>query len=138
MFDRTPTSNHEYGDDRYSKEEAKLFGQPDVLCVDEYLHVYQGRPAETPERRLVAAILRDAVDCYRRDCFTKNRHRKRSFREAEEWFFKSEDYGVFSLENVCGVLNIDPGYIRRSLKEFEQQNSPKADLGLDLELRLAS
>jgi hypothetical protein len=138
MFDRTPTSNHEYGDDRYSKEEAKLFGQPDVLCVDEYLHVYQGRPAETPERRLVAAILRDAVDCYLRDCFTKNRHRKRSFREAEEWFFKSEDYGVFSLENVCGVLNIDPGYIRRSLKEFEQQNSPKADLGLDLELRLAS
>ena len=138
MFDRTPTSNHEYGDDRYSKEEAKLFGQPDVLCVDEYLHVYQGRPAETPERRLVAAILRDAVDCYLRDCFTKNRHRKRSFREAEEWFFKSEDYGVFSLENVCGVLNIDAGYIRRSLKEFEQQNSPKADLGLDLELRLAS
>jgi hypothetical protein len=87
---------------------------------------------------LVAAILRDAVDCYLRDCFTKNRHRKRSFREAEEWFFKSEDYGVFSLENVCGVLNIDAGYIRRSLKEFEQQNSPKADLGLDAELRLAS
>jgi hypothetical protein len=138
MFDRAPTSNREYNDDRFSQEEARLFRQPDVLCVDEYLHVYQGRPAETPERRLVAAILRDAVDCYLRDCFTKNRHRKRSFREAEEWFFKSDEYGVFSLENICGVLNIDPGYIRRTLKDFEQQNSPQADSRLDTELRLAS
>lgn len=138
MFDRAPTSNREYNNDRFSHEEARVFGQPDVLCVDEYLHVYQGKSAETPERRLVAAILSDAVDCYLRDCFTKNRHRKRSFREAEEWFFKSDDYGVFSLENVCGILNIDPGYIRRSLKEFEQQNSPEADSRMVAELRLAS
>jgi hypothetical protein len=138
MFDRTATSNREYNDDRYSQEEARLFHQPDVLSVGEYLHVYQGRPAETPERRLIAAILRDAVDCYLRDCFTKNRHRKRSFREAEEWFFKSDGYGVFSLENVCNVLNIDPGYIRRTLKEYEQQNSPEADSRAVSELRLAS
>jgi hypothetical protein len=138
MFDRNLKSNHEYGDDRFSQEEARLFRQPDVLCVDEYLHVYQGRPAETPERRLVAAILRDAIDCYLRDCFTKNRHKKRSFREAEEWFFKSDDYGVFSLDNICGILNIDPGYIRRSLLEHEQQNSANADARASAELRLAS
>jgi len=138
MFDRNPNPNREYGDDRFSQEEARLFRQPDVLCVDEYLHVYQGRPAETPERRLVAAILRDAIDCYLRDCFTKNRHKKRSFREAEEWFFKSDDYGVFSLENICGILNIDPGYIRRSLLQHEQQNSANADARANPELRLAS
>jgi hypothetical protein len=138
MLDRTPTSNREYGDDRFSQEEARLFRQPDVLCVDEYLHVYQGRPAETPERRLVAAILHDAVDCYLRDCFAKNRHRKRSFREAEEWFFKSDDYGVFSLENVCSVLNIDPGYIRRTLMQYQQQIAPGADSKMVAELRLAS
>jgi len=87
---------------------------------------------------LVAAILRDAIDCYLRDCFTKNRHKKRSFREAEEWFFKSDDYGVFSLDNICGILNIDPGYIRRSLLEHEQQNSANADARASAELRLAS
>jgi hypothetical protein len=138
MFDRNPNPNREYGDDRFSQEEARLFRQPDALCVDEYLHVYQGRPAETPERRLVAAILRDAIDCYLRDCFTKNRHKKRSFREAEEWFFKSDDYGVFSLENICGILNIDPGYIRRSLLQHEQQNSANTEGRANPELRLAS
>jgi hypothetical protein len=138
MLDRTPSANRDYSDDHFSQEEARLFRQPDVLCVDEYLHVYQGRPAETPERRLVAAILRDAIDCYLRDCFAKNRHRKRSFREAEEWFFKSDDYGVFSLENVCGILNIDPGYIRRALLQQQQQNAPDAEARLVSELRLAS
>ena len=136
MAEKNYFATREDGDDRFSREEAKLFGQPDVLCLDEYLHVYQGRPAETPERRLVAAVLRDAIDCYLRDCFTKNRHKKRSFREAEEWFFKGDNYGVFSLENVCGILNIDPGYIRRSLMQYEQRNAH--DGRAVPELRLAS
>lgn len=136
MAEKNYFANREDGDDRYSREEAKLFGHADVLCLDEYLHVYQGRPAETPERRLVAAVLRDAIDCYLRDCFTKNRHKKRSFREAEEWFFKGDDYGVFSLDNVCGILNIDPGYIRRSLIQYQQRNA--TDARAVPELRLAS
>jgi hypothetical protein len=136
MAEKNYFATREDGDDRFSREEGKLFGQPDVLCLDEYLHVYQGRPAETPERRLVAAVLRDAIDCYLRDCFTKNRHKKRSFREAEEWFFKGDNYGVFSLENVCGILNIDPGYIRRSLMQYEQRNAN--DGRAVPELRLAS
>jgi hypothetical protein len=138
MAEKNYSMNRDYGDDRFSRDDAKLLHEPDVLCVDEYLHVYQGRPAETPERRLVAAILRDAIDCYIRDCFTKKRHKKRSFREAEEWFFKGDDFGVFSLENVCGILNIDPGYIRRSLIQYEQQNAAGADSRTDMELRLAS
>ncbi len=109
-------TDRQLADDSFSQEEKRrLFGQPDVLCVHEYLHVYQCRPAETPERRLLVAVLRDAIDCYLRDCCAKNRHRKRSFREAEEWFFGSNEDGIFSLESVCGVLNIDPNYIRRSL-----------------------
>ena len=138
MAEKNYSMNREYGHDRFSREEAKLFHEPDVLCVDEYLHVYQGRPAETPERRLVAAILRDAIDCYVRDCFTKDRHKKRSFREAVEWFFRDDDYGVFSLENVCGILGIDPGYVRRSLLQYERQNSGNADSRTGSELRLAS
>jgi hypothetical protein len=121
-------SNRNFDDERFSQEEKRrLFGQPDVLCVDEYLHVYQCRPAETPERRLIAAVLRDAIDCYLRDCCAKNRHRKRSYREAEEWFFKGDGHGIFSLENVCGVLNLDPGYIRRSLLRCkEEKELPQA------------
>ena len=126
MMSQDYISNREFADDRFSQEEKRrMFGQPDVLCMHEYLHVYQCRPAETPERRLLAAVLRDAIDCYLRDCCAKNRHRKRSFREAEEWFFGSSPDGIFSLESVCGILNIDPGYIRRSLCGTKTRNCSK-------------
>ncbi|MGE5219584.1 MAG: hypothetical protein ACM3SP_21495 [Chloroflexota bacterium] len=139
-------SNGQAGDSRASPEEAQLFHQPDVLCVDEYLHVYRARPPETPERRLLMALLRDGIDCYLRDCFTANRHRKSSFREAEEWFFSTDDHGVFSLENVCDVLDIDAGYIRRSLLDYQRKNavtvSPPAEKAhresASANLRLAS
>jgi len=100
----------------------RLFNQPDVVCVHEYLQVYQAKAADTPEKRLVLAILRDAIDCYIHDCFTTDRRRLRTFREAEEWFFKGEEDGVFSLNNVCSILHLDPGYIRRSLRNYERKH----------------
>jgi hypothetical protein len=129
-------SSRDFDDDHSSGGEThRLLGQHDVLCVDEYLHVYQGRAADTPERRLMAAVLRDGIDCFIRDCFAPNRYRKRSYREAEEWFFRGNDRDVFSLDNVCGILNIDPGYIRRTLQRYKEQHAPEAP---GMELPLAS
>lgn len=122
MEQKSYLSKGQAGDNRFSPDEVQLFRQPDVLCVDEYLHVYRARPPETPERRLLAAILRDAIDCYLRDCCAENRHKKSSFREAEAWFFSADDYDVFSLENVCDVLDINAGYIRRSLLDYQRKN----------------
>jgi hypothetical protein len=123
MEENRYATNRDYGGDRFSQDEAKLLGQPDVLCVDEYLHVYRARPAETPERRLLSAILSDAIDCYIRDCCAPNRHKKSSFREAEEWFFSVDDCGVFSFEYVCDALRIEAGYIRRGLVAYKQQHA---------------
>jgi hypothetical protein len=141
MGENRYATKRDYGDDRFSQEEAKLLRQPDVLCIDEYLHVYRARPAETPERRLLSAILSDAIDCYIRDCCAPNRHKKSSFREAEEWFFSVDDYGVFSFEYVCDALRIEPGYIRRGLVSYKQQHSAGAGSRIpepQSDMRLAS
>src|ERR671918_2634358 len=134
-------------DENSSRDEQtrRLFGEPDVLAVHEYLHVFQYRPALTPERRLLAAILRDAIDCYTRYCFAKSRREKKMQQETEEWFF-GDGEGVFSFENVCEVLKLAPGYIRRGLlrsKQQQSQNSGSRSKRLakqsgDIELRLAS
>src|SRR6266508_5079500 len=127
------------------EQTRRLFGEPDVLAVHEYLHVFQYRPALTPERRLLAAMLRDAIDCYMRYCFAKSRREKRMFQETEEWFFASDE-GVFGFENVCEVLRLAPGYIRRGLLQHKQR--PLESRGFrakrlpqrstNMELRLAS
>jgi hypothetical protein len=134
--------------DKSSRDEQtrRLFGEPDVLTMHEYLHVFQYRPALTPERRLLAAILRDAIDCYMRSCFAKSRREKKMLQETEEWFFGSGEDGVFSFENVCEILKLSPGYIRRGLllyKQGQSQNDGSRSKRLpkqsgNIELRLAS
>jgi len=127
------------------EQTRRLFGEPDVLAVHEYLHVFQYRPALTPERRLLAAMLRDAIDCYMRYCFAKSRREKRMFQETEEWFFV-DDEGVFGFENVCDVLRLAPGYIRKGLLQYKQQPSESRgsrakhlpQRSTNMELRLAS
>jgi hypothetical protein len=124
----------------------RLFGEPDVLAVHEYLSVYQYRPALTPERRLLAAILSDAIDCYLRYCLAKSRREKKMLLEAEEWFFGSGEEGVFSFENVCEILKLAPGYIRRGLLHYKQRQSQNGGSRAkqlpkqagNIELRLAS
>jgi hypothetical protein len=135
-------------DENSSRDEQtrRLFGEPDVLAVHEYLSVYQYRPALTPERRLLAAILRDAIDSYMRYCSAKSRREKKMLQETEEWFFGSDEEGVFSFENVCEILKLSPGYIRRGLLHYKQgqsQNGSSRSKRLpkpagDIELRLAS
>jgi hypothetical protein len=134
-------------DDNVSRDEQtrRLFGEPDVLAVHDYLQVFQYRPALTPERRLLAAILGDAIDSYMRYCFAKSRREKKMYQETEEWFFGSDD-GVFSFENVCEVLRLAPGYIRRGLLSYKQQPAQSRDArskrlpkqSANDELRLAS
>jgi|SRR5918992_5072748 hypothetical protein len=134
-------------EDNVSRDEQtrRLFGEPDVLAVHDYLQVFQYRPALTPERRLLAAILRDAIDTYMRYCFAKSRREKKMYQETEEWFFGSDE-GVFGFENVCEVLRLAPGYIRRGLLSYKQRPASSHDAGskplskqsASVELRLAS
>ena len=48
----------------HQEHTRNLFGQPDVLLVNEYLHVNQSNLAQTPEMKLLAAVLKDGIDSY--------------------------------------------------------------------------
>lgn len=128
----------------HQEQAQRLFGQPDVLVVHEFLYVYQNRPALTAERRLIAAVLRDAIDCYLRFYNAKKGREKKIFAEVREWFFSGEEDGVFSFANVCEILKLDPGYIQRGLLGYkhlaEQRGRAQAKLLPEsaAELRLAS
>jgi hypothetical protein len=137
------------GNEDYMCQEhtRNLFGQPDVLLVNEYLHVYQSNLAQTPEVRLVAALLKDGIDSYIKYLSAKPRRGKKSLaNEAEEWIFDKDEDWPFSFENVCRVLKIDPGYIRRILLRYKQEymqrkeaNAQAATVSQSTEsLRLAS
>ena len=76
----------------------------------------------SPERRLIVAILWDAIVCFQKgqDGHPK-RNRGRSFREASDWLFGNGPDWVFSFERICDVLAIDPEYVRDGLRRWEHQ-----------------
>jgi hypothetical protein len=68
------------------------------------------------EYRLLWAILEDAIDCYFRyaDMSTATAHEQ--FREAEEWIESNEEEWLCSFNSICRHFQIDPGYLRRGLR----------------------
>lgn len=70
---------------------------------------------------LMYAVLEDAFNCFLKQ-FVDNGVRAQSLaREAEEWFFSTDDSWPFSFSNVCNVLGINPEYVRKGLRQWRQR-----------------
>ena len=118
MLDKQPFVYEEIAEDFLCREQTRnLFGQPDVIVIHEYLHVYRSNTAHTPETKLIAAVLEDAIGCYLKYCSAKTRRGKRIFTEAAQWIFDRDEDWLFGFENICEMLKLDPDYIRRVLKQ---------------------
>jgi hypothetical protein len=67
------------------------------------------------ERRLFGAILADAIQLYLKHTKGRNARSRILFRETEHWIESDDRRSLFSFENVCDVLGIDAGRMRRAL-----------------------
>ena len=84
-------------------------------------HVYRSNTSHTPEIKLIAAMLEDAIDCYLKYCSAKTRRGKRIFTESAQWIFDRDEDWLFGFENICEMLKLNPDYIRRVLNQLAQQ-----------------
>jgi len=73
-----------------------------------------------PEMRLMAMILEDAVICLQRFAGAQSNPGLSEFRDAERWLFGGEKDWIFSFENICSCLGLDPAYIRAGLRSWLQ------------------
>jgi len=109
---------------------ASLF-QPDTLLPAEYLETTCRKAHLEPEKKLMFAVLKDAIDCFQDNVLAHGRRKKRLFREAEEWILTEDEDWLFSFENICEVLGFNPRYVRQGLirwKEAELARRPKAKI----------
>lgn len=101
--------------------------QPDTLLPSQYFAALKRKGAHEPERRLVIAVLQDAVDCFQKHIRARDRKARQLFVDAEEWISSSDRSWPFSFENVCDLLQINPEYLRRGLltwKDRELEGQP--------------
>ncbi|HEY7322448.1 MAG TPA: hypothetical protein VIE89_33200 [Candidatus Binatia bacterium] len=102
------------------EEKALSVFQPDILVTVQYLSTYQRRFHLQPEQLLMLAVLEDAVVCFQ-DNLTAVTSRKQSlFRDAENWILDESKSYLFSFENICEGLALDPNYVRRGLIRWKE------------------
>ncbi len=75
-----------------------------------------------PEKRLLLAVLEEAVVTFQRYATDQGRRARRLFREAEEWVVSDETRWPCSFRNICDVLGLDPGYLRQGLHRWRDRH----------------
>jgi hypothetical protein len=99
----------------YSWQEDDSIFQPDSVMPGQFAELFRSTQYRSPEIRLVIAVLEDAIRTFFTCRSCRNRKERRLFNDVEAWFFTPSRDGVFSFENVCEVLRVNAGYIRRGL-----------------------
>lgn len=75
----------------------------------------------TGERRLLLAILEEAVHSFLKYRCARSRRGRRLFDETVDWFWSQEQSWLYSFENICRHLDLDPNYIRGGLRRLEEE-----------------
>lgn len=95
--------------------------EPDTLIPEQFFASLRERQYKQGEKRLLLAILEDAVHHFQAYLFSGKRRDKRLFKEAEDWLMSQENEWVFSCVNICNILDINPGYLQNGLKAWKEK-----------------
>lgn len=113
--------------------EEKSFSlfQPDILLPTQYFATTKRKDHLEPEKKLLLAVLEDAIWCFQHCLLARDKKRRGLFNEAEEWMIEENSDSLFSFESICEVLGLNPQYVREGLmrwKEKESVKRPKAQV----------
>jgi hypothetical protein len=92
--------------------------EPDVLIKDQILARDRTGASASPEKRLMIAVLRDALEDYQKYAFTHDPQGKRVFEETAGWFDSTSNGWFFSFHSICENLGIEPGYLLQELRKW--------------------
>ena len=93
--------------------------QPDTLLGEDYAANFRRKIPLEPERTLLLAVLEDGIRCFQENLFAVNGKRRVLFDEARDWLFCDDASWFCSFVSICTLLNLEPNYIRRGLKDWE-------------------
>ena len=106
----------------YNVEErvTSLF-QPDTLLPAQFLENYRRKSYMEPETRLMLAVLEDAVACYQKYVLAHDERGVELFHDAEAWVMQEDPAWLFSFDNICESLGINPAYMREGLVRWKRE-----------------
>ena len=91
---------------------------PEVVLPSQY-YSENASAIRSPERRLMLAILEDAVLTILKYAGKPGKRARRLVRDVERWVAVRDRAWIFSFESICSVLDIDAGAMRNSLRSSQ-------------------
>jgi hypothetical protein len=95
---------------------------PDILTPVQW---YAGIRGENPRfhgtKQLMLAVLVDALQCLRTGVPGRIAIQRRPRAEAEAWIADRKGQGPFAFETICETLEINPDWLRESLRGWRRQ-----------------
>ena len=115
---------------RFQSDERLLeVFDPDIVLPVQHFAALQRKKFPSGEHRLLVALIQDAVECFQKHMHSRDAKRRQLFLDAQVWIGSEDDRGVFSFNNVCMLLSMNPDYVRQGLAEWceKSQHIPRAD-----------
>jgi len=108
-----------------SEETGGPVFQPDTVLPSQFFTTLREKAFVEGEKRLMSAVLADAVDTYMKQGHSLDPRARQLFLDAEAWLFQEQPgRWLFSFDNICDVLGLEPEYIRRGLVEWQRKRQP--------------
>lgn len=86
--------------------------QANTVLPSQYLRARHGH---APEKRLMIAVLQDAINCIEKYRFATDRRGRQHLDEVTEWLLADETRWPFSFRGICDVLGLDAPVVRHHL-----------------------
>src|SRR5437899_1563447 len=86
--------------------------QQDTLSSAQYFETFRRKSLLEPEKRLMLAVLEEAIVSFQKYLLARDCRRRRMSSEAEVWILEEDNGWLFSFQNLCEVLGFNPQYIR--------------------------
>jgi hypothetical protein len=95
--------------------------EPDTLLSAQYFENLRSKTFVEPEKRLMLAVLEDAINCFLLNLTAQSGRRKKLFNETEDWIMAQDDDWIFSFVSVCEILRLNPEYVRQGLLRWKEK-----------------
>ena len=106
--------------DEIDEFDNEFFLQTETLLPVQF-HGARRRAAIEPERRLMLAMLVDAVRCFQSSSEPRLPAKRREYAEAQSWIFSDDDSGFFSFGAICNALEIDRKSVRQRFLHWQER-----------------
>jgi hypothetical protein len=80
------------------------------------------------EEELMLAILEDAINSFQKYLITGSDREKKDFDEVQRWIRGKNKEWLFSFDNICETLGLDPSYLRRGLMAWAKRKGHPIEL----------